>query len=343
MASGRRASARAALAGPFLLGAVLLSACGANFAVEVDVGLSGQGSVTLTVSVPKATAAAVEDLRTGLPVADLRAAGWVVTGPAAGKGGSVTVEASHRFSRLAQVPALVADIAGSGPEGSRPFRLAVSEDRQLLHDRFATSGAVDLRCGLSCFDDARLLSRVGYPLGLPPAEVARLLVYPAKELTFRFLVVLPGKASSTNASSRTEVRQGPQGALAPTGGQRPRGARGAPAGPSGQGKGSSQTSNASQTSPANQGVELIWVPVLGRATPIAASSDYVRTAVIEQLAVAVGGGTVVVLCTVGYLLWRRRRRRRRRGGHRGGQVAVHGRERAPVGFSSVRPRTLRRR
>jgi hypothetical protein len=339
MASGRRVSARAAVAVTFLLGAVLFSACGANFAVEVDVGLSGQGSVTLTVTLPKATAAGVEDLKAGLPVADLRAAGWVVTGPASGQGGKVTVEASHRFSRLAQVPALVADIAGSGPERSRPFRLAVSEDRQLLHDRFAASGAVDLRCGLACFDDAQLLSRVGYPLGLPPAEVARLLANPAKELTFRFLVVLPGKASSTNAASRTSTNQGPQGTPLPAGGPRPQGAAVVPANQStpstGQQSRTGRSRASSQTSP---GVELIWVPVLGRATPIAASSDYVRTAVIEQLAVAVGGGTVLVLATAGFLLWRRRHRRRR-----GGPV-VHGRERrAPAGFSSVPPRTLPRR
>ncbi len=182
-------------------GGLLLAACGASVVVRVDVAALGGGSVTLTVSLPRGTASQVEDLRAGLPTTDLRQAGWSVTGPLPGPHGSEVVRASHRFSRLSQVPALVADLAGSGPEGHRPFRLAVVGHKGWLVDRYVATGLVDLRCGLSCFGDPDLAARVGYALGLPPGEVARLVgPRPARELAFRFEVLLPGTAGPTDAA-----------------------------------------------------------------------------------------------------------------------------------------------
>jgi hypothetical protein len=183
------------------LAVALLAGCGATVNLRVSVARSGSGSVALVVSFPAATAAQLEDLKAGLPLADLRASGWVVEGPRPGPEGSTVVSASHTFSNLAQVPALVADVAGSGPERSRPFRLSVSELRGLLQDHYLASGTVDLRCWLSCFDDPRLAASVGYPLGLSPAEVHRLFgPNPSDELTFGFEVLLPGTVTSSDAS-----------------------------------------------------------------------------------------------------------------------------------------------
>jgi hypothetical protein len=114
------------------------------------------------------------------------------------------VEASHTFAKPAQLPALVADVAGSGPERSRPFRLAVAKHPGLLQDHYTATGMIDLRCGLSCFDDPRLAASVGYALGLAPAEVARLFgSHPGRELTFRFDLVLPGTVTSSDATGRS--------------------------------------------------------------------------------------------------------------------------------------------
>jgi hypothetical protein len=171
----------------------------------VDVNRSGAGSVAVTVTVPQATAAALEDLRAGLPVADLRQAGWVVDGPHRGPAGSVSMSASHRFSRLSQVPVLVADIAGSGPVGSRPFQLAIVEDKGTLEDRFTASGKAQLDCGIACFDDPGLAQDIGYPLGLPPAQLAQMLgPHPDRDLSFQLEVSLPGRVSSSDAAVRTK-------------------------------------------------------------------------------------------------------------------------------------------
>jgi hypothetical protein len=256
---------------------VLISGCGATVNLRVVIGRSGSGSVALVVKFPKATAAQLEDLSAGLPVADLRAAGWVVEGPKPGPNGSTVVGASHTFANLTQVPALVADVAGSGPEKSRPFRLAVTKVPGLLQDHYTATGMVDLRCWLSCFNDPGLASSVGYPLGLSPAEIHRLFgAHPGDELTFGFEVLLPGTLTSSDASGRAA------------------------------------------------GGGLIWSPVLGEATNIAASSETENLPLIRALVAAIGAGALVVLFTASYLLWRRRRRRRR-SGRRKKRVLVTGR------------------
>lgn len=245
---------------------VLISGCGATVNLRVVIGRSGSGSVALVVSFPKATAAQLEDLTGGLRVADLRAAGWVVEGPKPGPNGSTVVGASHAFADLAQIPALVADVAGSGPDKSRPFRLSVTKLPGLLQDHYAATGVVDLRCWLSCFNDPRLAASVGYPLGLSPAEVHRLFgPHPGHELRFGFEVLLPGTVGSSDASRRAA------------------------------------------------GGALVWSPVLGKATTVAASSETENVALVRALAAAIGAGALVVVLTASYLLWRRRRRRRRSG------------------------------
>jgi hypothetical protein len=184
---------------------VALSACGANVNLRVDVNRSGAGSVTLAVSFPSSTAAQVEDLKNGLPVSDLRATGWVVDGPHVGPAGSIVVSATHAFSNLSQVPALVADVAGSGPESGRPFRLAVNEQPGFLDNSYTASGSVDLQCSLACFDDPKLAASVGYALGIPPSQVRQLVADPAKEIGFRVEVVLPGQVTTSDASAEAST------------------------------------------------------------------------------------------------------------------------------------------
>jgi len=192
----RSATSFAAAALVVLL-SVALAACGARVDVSVNVAKAGSGSVTVEVQLPPGTADAIEDLQAGLPVADLRQAGWTVVGPRIGASGTTVVSATHVFSALSQLPTLLADIAGSGTEAGRPFRLSVTERKGALEDTFRAAGTVDLRCGLSCFDDPALAVRVGYPLGLPTPEIKQLFGKgPAGALTFHFQLSLPGRRTS---------------------------------------------------------------------------------------------------------------------------------------------------
>ena len=110
------------------------------------------------------------------------------------------MSASHAFSNLSEVPALVADIAGNGPEAKRPFQLAVNEQPGFLQNSYTASGSVDLQCSLSCFDDPKLATSVGYALGMPPSEVRQLVADPAKDIDFRVEVVLPGQVTTSDAA-----------------------------------------------------------------------------------------------------------------------------------------------
>ena len=176
---------------------VMLAACGARVDINVAVARTGSGSVTVEVQLPAGTADAIEDLRKGLPVADLRQAGWAVAGPHAGPSGSTVVAATHAFSTLSQLPTLIADIAGGGAVGGRPFRLTITEQIGALRDSFQAAGTVDLRCDLACFDDPSLAARVGYPLGLPQAAISKLFGNNlATAVRFRFRLSLPGRATS---------------------------------------------------------------------------------------------------------------------------------------------------
>jgi hypothetical protein len=233
--------------------------------VSVDVAKAGDGLVSVEVQLPPGTAGAIEDLRAGLPVADLRRAGWAVVGPRAGVSGTTVISASHGFSALSQLPTLMADIAGSGAAEGRPFRLSVTEHTGALEDTFRATGTVDLRCSLSCFDDPALAARVGYPLGLPPAEIRQLFgKAPAAAVTFRFRLSLPGRRTSSGMHD--------------VGGS----------------------------------AVLALTPVLGEATPVAASTQSVNTGFLQLLAAAVSAGALVVLFSAAWLVQRRRRGRRAR-------------------------------
>ncbi|HTV11853.1 MAG TPA: hypothetical protein VME20_08310 [Acidimicrobiales bacterium] len=182
-----------------------MSGCGASVAVRVVVARHGSGSVNVVLTLPRATAAGTQDLRAGLPLGDARSAGWVVTGPSPGPGGSSVLRATHQFTALAQVPDLLADIAGSGPAADRPFRLSVSEGHGLLEDSFAARGVVDLTCSLSCFDDPRLARNLGYPLGLPLSQLTNLTGGGLEQaITFSFQLSLPGSTQRSNATQETK-------------------------------------------------------------------------------------------------------------------------------------------
>ena len=113
----------------FIFGAAALVAaltgCRVQTQVVIDQAPSGRGVVTVSVSLDRSALAAIGGtpaLAAQLQTADLRAAGWTVTGPGAGPGSTTVVSASHSYATPAQASALVADLAGSGPDGERGVR-----------------------------------------------------------------------------------------------------------------------------------------------------------------------------------------------------------------------------
>jgi hypothetical protein len=130
----------------------------------------------------------------GAQVADLRRAGWAVTGPRKTKAGGAFVQASKRFSRPSELGPVIDEL--SGPAGPlRGFRL--DRDRGLTRVRYRLSGAIDLTeagPALSGFGNDPELARRLEAAGVDAGRVAELLAQRAAE-GFRLAVVvdLPGQ------------------------------------------------------------------------------------------------------------------------------------------------------
>jgi hypothetical protein len=183
-----------------------LTGCQVNTRVAVEEDAGGRGTVAVTVTLDAGAVAAVGGeaaLAAQLQDADLVAAGWSVSGPKPGPGSTTVLSASHPFATLAQASALVGDLAGSGPDASRPFRLSLSQHRSFWRTDTTLAGTVDLTCGLSCFGDSGLGGALGSPVGVNPAPLESAAgQQPGQVFTFSVAARLAGSVTATNATSR---------------------------------------------------------------------------------------------------------------------------------------------
>jgi len=173
--------------------------CQVHTQIDIQTKSNGTGHVDVSVTFDHASTVAVGALSSQLRTSDLRAAGWTVTGPTAGPGGSIVVDASHRFSDLAQATTIVAEIAGSGPARQRPFRLTLRRTTDWWASHTVLSGVADLRCDLACFGDPGLAKQLGTSTGVavPTPSKSR------QEFTFGIQVSLPGAIQSSDGATRT--------------------------------------------------------------------------------------------------------------------------------------------
>jgi hypothetical protein len=185
-----------------------LTGCQVHTQISVDETGPGQGLVRVSVSLDRSALAAIGGapaLAAQLQDADLVAAGWTVTGPAPGPGSTTVVSASHPFSSPAQASALVAELAGSGPAGSRPFRLSWTQRHSFWRTDTALTGTVDLSCGIACFGDSGLTSALGFPTGVNAGALAAASgEQPGQVFTFSVDARLRGSLVHTNAVSRPD-------------------------------------------------------------------------------------------------------------------------------------------
>ena len=172
--------------------AVALGACRADVTVGVQVKDDGSGDVRVTATLDKE---AVDRVGAGGPVlADLRRAGWTIEGPrpAPGGNGSSVVTATKSFARPEELPAVMAELAGS----SGPFKdFSVIRQRSLLKTTTRLRGAVEIRPCLADFADDDLRRQLGGSqcLGLDPAEVKQTTgVDPDQVVHFSVTARLPG-------------------------------------------------------------------------------------------------------------------------------------------------------
>jgi hypothetical protein len=192
-------------AGVLLIAALfVLGGCRVDTRVSVVDRGGGRGTVSVSAVLDAAALQALggeSGLARQLNTGDLVAAGWTVAAPSPAPGGGATVTASHGYSSPSQAEELLAEIAGSGPAGDRPFHLTVSSQRGFLHVHETLTGRVDLSCGLSCFGDPGLQSALGNPNGVATAPLLNGKP-PSQVFGFTFSARLPGSLQSDNASAR---------------------------------------------------------------------------------------------------------------------------------------------
>lgn len=198
-----------------LVGALLclvLSACQVTTRVAITTNRGGSGVVAVTVSLDPAALAAVGGLGQ-LQAADLRQAGWSVGAPRPLPGGGASVTASKPFAAPGQLAPIMASLAGSGPDSTRPFRLTMVRHHSLWSSHTALRGTIDLRCGTGCFGDSGLQAQTGSPIGVNPGQItAQTGATAAQGLAFTLAVTEPGHVESTDAT----VRHGGQLEWTPT-------------------------------------------------------------------------------------------------------------------------------
>jgi hypothetical protein len=199
------ARARATALAALVVALFALSGCQVNTVISVRAQANGQGTVAVRVTMDQAAVQAVggsSALAAQLDVSDLEAAGWKVSGPSPGPGSSTVISASHAYSTPVEAGQLIADLAGSGPAGSRPFKLSISRRSSFWHVYTDLAGTVNLTCGLNCFGDAGLQSSLGSPIGFNPAPlIAESHQDPSQVFSFVVNARLPGRVASTNASA----------------------------------------------------------------------------------------------------------------------------------------------
>jgi hypothetical protein len=168
--------------------------------VGIDAHPDGSGLVRATVTLDRDAVAQVPDLASQLRVADLKAAGWRVDGPAPVANGGMEVKASKRFATPAEATVVVSQL--SGAEG--PFQgFRVRRTRSFAKTRLSFSGTVDLAKGIGSFSDAELRQRLGgTDVGFDPAQLeGRLGRSLSRIFPVRVVARLPGSVSS-NAPTR---------------------------------------------------------------------------------------------------------------------------------------------
>jgi hypothetical protein len=99
----------------------------------------------------------------------------------------------------------VAELAGSGPAGSRPFRLSLTERPGFWRNDSTLTGTVDLSCGVACFGDSGLTTALGFPTGVNPGALAAAAgEQPDQVFSFSVDARLRGRLVNTNAVTRPD-------------------------------------------------------------------------------------------------------------------------------------------
>ncbi len=179
---------------------LVCASCRVDVNVNVAIQRDGSGAVTITALADAAVVQQAPDLVNDLQFADVKAAGWTVTGPTAEPDGGLRVVLTQAFTTPAQATQILADI--SGPNGPL-IGITLTRQHKSELTTFRLNGQLQLTGGLDAFTDASLLAAVG---ATPYAtELAGAKLQPTDAVAISFTATLPETVRNTTGVQQTGV------------------------------------------------------------------------------------------------------------------------------------------
>lgn len=189
------------------VGALVLTGCRLDVAVEVVMQPDGTGTVTVDAVADAELVAQVPDLLDDLRLDDAEANGWTIEGPTEQANGAVLIRLTHPFASADELASVLRSI-GPPLVDMAAARTPSTTTADGTEDDGATTNAIDgtlqLRDGFASFADAELLAAVG---GQPFQEqIAASGLTPDQAMSFVFRVDLPGEL--VRSETGTELADG---------------------------------------------------------------------------------------------------------------------------------------
>ncbi len=180
-------------------GALMLG-CTARAEVAIEVRPDGSGTVGLRLHFDAGAVARVPDLARGLPLDDLRDAGWEVVTENDANG--VTFSATKPFAGGDELAAVLTEL--TGPDGFLRD-VTLERDRSFGEVRWRFGATADLSRGLVGLGDEQLTALLGgAPIGRDPNALEKELgVAPADATAISLVLRLPGDADVVAPGART--------------------------------------------------------------------------------------------------------------------------------------------
>ncbi len=184
--------------------ALFATACQVDAVVDVEVGEDGSGLVRLTVAFDEDIVDAAPELREGLRLEDLDAAGWEVDGPReAESSGAVVYIATKQFVSPDHLPGVLDEIAG--PSGLFS-EFGVERTRSFARTTYTVTGTIDPNIDFASFGDDAITGLIGEPLGASLGTLEARAGRPLEEtVTLEFSVMLPDTVETVSGIANGNV------------------------------------------------------------------------------------------------------------------------------------------
>ncbi len=193
--------------------------CRLDAVVDVDVQPDGSGMVRVTITTDDDAVELIPELRSGLRLDDISAAGWAIGGPVDVPGGGVVITAQKQFTASDQLQPILDEIAGPGVLFS-DVRLV--QTRTFGRTDWDFSAVVNPTPDLGAFSDAELGAVLdGNMFGRPLADIIAQTGTPEDSFGLEVALTMPDDIASpgdanTGDEQASQAEQAAQAAAGAT-------------------------------------------------------------------------------------------------------------------------------